>query len=764
MYLQSKSRLVALLFATAWGSLFCALVLALAHWASRSPAVVYAEAIPGGYPKLILSTQTVTPVLTAPGSVPLTYTVRLINTGAWTATTTSLRTVLPTATTYITGLASAGTLLVQNGVVSWTGAVGFDSSVLITYSLQLSSTFAAGQIINTAVVSDAAIVAPISLTAVTRVTNSPSFTLTKASVPARPGPNKTLLYTVTVTNEGQPAVNLPITITEQIPVSTTMQAVGQGGVTNTANSAITWTLPVTLAWGESTAVTFSVKVGAVPSGTVISNANYAVAGPGNALAAGAIYTVTVVDPIFTLSKQTLPEPPGSNREMTYTLTLLNMGSLATNIVVTDRVPAGVTYARGGVLASGVVSWAWPSLATNESAQFTYTVSISDVAGVPIVNDQYRACSAENVCQSGAIVTSTVGGPRFQVSGGLVPIAKKPGGGNTVITPTLIVRNLGPGSALNAMAILSFYRISVQLGDLIVSPSAGSFASGPSCGDKCVSYVWIGNVAADQVLTFTTITGQSSIGGNEGDTYSATLVITDALSNITSTLPFSATAQGKVTHFANLRTTKSAPAVIGRGQLLTYTIFVENTGLSADQPAILTDTIPLSTTFVSASDGGGSKTISNTAIVSWTLPTLGTGDQVQRTFTVRVDGNLVSGTKIVNNRYDVFGYGNIATGTVTSGPAVTTTVKEVGLIDSFKSVTPTLASPGPNNVLTYILHIVNSSELPLTGVVVSDVLPWQASTYQRNAITTSGQVISDIVSLRWTGNVGPLATELGFVQK
>jgi len=95
----------------------------------------------------------------------------------------------------------------------------------------------------------------------------------------------------------------------------------------------------------------------------------------------------------------------------------------------------------------------------------------------------------------------------------------------------------------------------------------------------------------------------------------------------------------------------------------------------------------------------------------------------------------------------------------TGEAITTTVVEVGLIDSFKEVTPALASPGPGNVLTYVLHIVNSGPLALSGVEVYDDLPWENATYQRDAVATAGDVVSDIVSLMWTGNVAPFSEEL-----
>jgi uncharacterized repeat protein (TIGR01451 family) len=224
----------------------------------------------------------------------------------------------------------------------------------------------------------------------------------------------------------------------------------------------------------------------------------------------------------------------------------------------------------------------------------------------------------------------------------------------------------------------------------------------------------------------------------------------------------ATTVGHITHYANLLPEKSAPSVIGRGQLLTYTIQVWNSGLSTDDPPFsrLTDTVPMSTTLVSISHGGISQTITGSISVSWTLPHMSPGDRLARSFTVRVNDDLISGTQIVNSDYRASWY-ELELGTVLSntGPSFTTTVQEVGLIASYKIVTPTLAFPGPDNILTFSLHLVNSGPFSLTDVSVYDWLPWENSSYQRDAIATAGQVISDIVSVEWMGDVAPFSEQV-----
>ncbi len=177
------------------------------------------------------------------------------------------------------------------------------------------------------------------------------------------------------------------------------------------------------------------------------------------------------------------------------------------------------------------------------------------------------------------------------------------------------------------------------------------------------------------------------------------------------------------------------------------------------PPVLTDVVPVDTTFVSASDGGISMTVSDTVIVSWTLPLLSPGEGVERSFTVRVGSDVISGTQIVNDDYEVLGYGNVMTGAVTSGPPVTTTVLAPGLADSYKRVTPRIVPMGPGHVLTYYLHIANTGPVNLAGVTVTDLLPWRSTTYQRDAIASAGQIISDIVSIHWTGDVAAFSSEV-----
>jgi len=50
-------------------------------------------------------------------------------------------------------------------------------------------------------------------------------------------------------------------------------------------------------------------------------------------------------------------------------------------------------------------------------------------------------------------------------------------------------------------------------------------------------------------------------------------------------------------------------------------------------------------------------------------------------------------------------------------------------------------------------------IDLFDVTVYDLLPWKSSTYQRDADVSAGDVISDIVSVRWTGDVSAFSSQI-----
>ena len=533
---------------------------------------------PAGYAKLILSHKSVTPSLASTGGAVLHYRIEIINTGAYTGFNVIMTDTIPAHTIYrndaVASRAPAPTFLPAKGALSWNGTVGFNSTTVISFSVNVTTTFS-GVISNTAVISHSSLTRPLRIFAEAMITDDPLFKIEKISTPAIPGANKPLTYTITIKNVGQAATNLPVTVTDDLPQNTAFLR-SVGGTYTNPNKTVTWKRNVTLPTGGTSDFIYAVTVGSVPSGTVITNNNYKVQNPESGIAVGNVYTVTVLKPILFLYKETDPFPPGSNREMTYTLIILNKGSLATNLVISDTFPISLTYVRSnGSRAGNVITWNIPKLDSGQSAEVYFVVFVGDVAEVSVINGNYKVCSAEGVCETGVPLTSVIEGPTFVTTASLDPIAKKPGGGGGPVTPTLTIQNIGPGDALDAQAILQFGNISVSNADVIkvIPASAGAVLSSGACGAGCTyAYKWVGDLAVGELVTFTVIEGQSTIGGSEGNLYTATVVVTDTLGSFTSE-PITATAVGRVTHFANLIPEKSAPPLIGAGQTMTYTIAV-----------------------------------------------------------------------------------------------------------------------------------------------------------------------------------------------
>ncbi|MFN2198875.1 MAG: hypothetical protein ACK2UW_22335 [Anaerolineales bacterium] len=758
---RNVKAILSLAFVLGTAALLIAGVFALANFNAQS---VQAAPIPPpeGYPKFLTSVMEVNPALAGTGGAVLEYRIELRNTGAYRAPNTTFTNPFPAHTSYSGGATASSVAQpqVNGGVLTWNGTVPFDGMVVITYGLTVDAAFS-GTLLNEGVISQANAPEDVTVSAEAVITDDAILEISKTSLPELPGPGQPLTYTISVTNIGQPD-NLDLTVTDNVPANTTLVLPVPGGNASPNHRQVTWTSNgLSLGTGETATFEYIVQVNAVTSGTVITNDAYQVtaAGLGGGAVVGEPVTTTVVDPVISLYKRIDPDPPGSNGNAIYSLTVLNTGSRATDLTITDEVPEEMDYVSGGDdYHNGVVSWSLDSLGTRETATFTFTVAIPDIAAVGVLNDVYEVCYGV-ICVPGVPLTSVVQGPTFEVEAWVDPIAKGPGGGNKPVTPTLVLRNLGPGSALDANVNLFFDRISVSDQDLIADTPGGlvtSFQTRPKCGDKCVSYGWTGDLGAGEVVTFTTLEGQSTIGGEEGTHYTATLVVTDVLGTYT-TEPISGTAIGRITHLANLIPNKNAPPTIGRGELMTYTFNIWNSGLSTDEPPYptLTDTVPVSVSLVSISDDGVSTVTDGHTVVSWTLPAVSTGEILQRSYVVEVDDDLISGTLIVNDNYRTTWY-ELEDGLVLSntGETVTTTVLETGLVDSLKLVSPTFAAPGPDVVLTYFLHIANTSGNPLNNVHVFDDLPWEHSTYQRDAVASQGNLSDDIVSLDWHGDIPP----------
>src|SRR5206468_388594 len=109
----------------------------------------------------------------------------------------------------------------------------------------------------------------------------------------------------------------------------------------------------------------------------------------------------------------------------------------------------------------------------------------------------------------------------------------------------------------------------------------------------------------------------------------------------------------------------APDPVNAGSNITYTISYSNSGTANATGVVITDAIPVNTSFVSATGGG---TLA-AGVVTWNIGNLAAGASTSVQLVVQVASPLANGTVITNGTYSI---DSNETAPV-SGAAVTTTV-------------------------------------------------------------------------------------------
>ncbi|MBN1660810.1 MAG: DUF11 domain-containing protein, partial [Anaerolineae bacterium] len=180
---------------------------------------------------------------------------------------------------------------------------------------------------------------------------------------------------------------------------------------------------------------------------------------------------------------------------------------------------------------------------------------------------------------------------------------------------------------------------------------------------------------------------------------------------------------------------AAPDPVEAGDLLTYTLVVENLGNTQATGVTITDTLPADTAFARADEGGtlvGGE-------VRWTGKTVAAGQELTVTFAVTVTTPLTNGTLISNLAYGV----ESAEGATATGSPVTTVVESTPMLSVTKTAAPDPVEAG--GLLTYTLVVANGGNAHATGVILTDTLP--VSTTFVSA-TAGGALVGGEV--RWTG--------------
>ena len=289
-----------------------------------------------------------------------------------------------------------------------------------------------------------------------------------------------------------------------------------------------------------------------------------------------------------------------------------------------------------------------------------------------------------------------------------------GGGN--VTYTVTVTNNGPGGATNVAlldtldSLVSFVSVNQTQGTCtptsgLVSCNLGSIANG---GTATVTIV----VTTPDVAVATPITNQAVVSAAEPDPNAA---------NDSATEQTTVVAAGPAT--ADLALTKSdtPDPVFSGGQDITYTLTATNNGPDGATGVMLTDTLPVGVTFVSADSADG--TCSEiSGIVTCDFGALALNASAVATIVMTPDvvtdpTDITNTATVAATELDPVPANNAATETTTVNPP--SADMNVGI-----SSTPT--SPSINEQITYAIAVANGGPSNNTGVGLTITLPMAAA--------------------------------------
>ena len=529
-----------------------------------------------------------------------------------------------------------------------------------------------------------------------------TVTVDDGNVNVSPGDNIT--YTITINNAG--TVDAPgLLVTDNFPAelgAITWTCVAAGGATCTAagsgNIADTINLPA----ASTATYTVNATVVGMMNG---SFDNMAVATTTIGCFSDATDTDNLVVPSADLSitKTDSVDPVIAGNNLLYTITVDNAGpDDATNVVVTDTLPAGVSFVSStGCVEdpAGVPNCSLGNIVSGGSANYTVTVSVDAATTAPLTNN-VSVTSATNdpnaANNSTSEPTAVIGSADLSISkvDDVDPVVA---GSNLVYTIT--VNNAGPSDAQNVLVTE-------------VLPAGVSFVSSTGCVEDPagVPNCSLGTIASggSAAYTVTVSVGAATTGTITNNvSVSSTTADPNAANNSTSE-PTAISVQADL----SITKTDSVDPVIA-GNNLTYTITVDNAGPSDAQSVVVTETLPAGVTFVSSTgcveDPAGVPTCSLGAIVS--------GGSAVYTVTVNVDANNTSGS--ISNSVAVSSSTADPDGTNNSTIEPTTVISDADLsISKIDDVDPVIAG----NNLVYTVSVSNAGPSDAQNVVVTDTLP------------------------------------------
>ena len=681
----------------------------------------------------------------------ITYTQTVTNIGPSAADNATFVANIPANTTFVSMTAPAGWSCIApavggTGTVTCTNVNMGTTSAPFTMVVQVNAGTANGTVITGIATASSSVTDPTSsnntatVTTVVGTTSNAELTVTNSGAPNPVQVGSNVTFTQTVTNTGSSAAT-GATFTETTPANTTFVSITPPAGWNCAGFPPLCTAASVAAGASgSFSVVYKVNGGTLITDTVRVNATNQAFGINTATATVVVGAATSAD--IALSTAASPGSVFPGNGITYTQTVTNNGpAAASGVSFTEAIPANTTFqsvlppagwtcttpAVGGT--GNIVCSDSSTLASGTAAAIIVVVNVPSTvaAGTITANSSVTATTTDPTSgNNSTVVTTSVGAVcdlSVTNSGSPNPVAV-----GSTITYTQTVTNIGPSNCAAATfseptpANTSFVSVSVA------NAGGAGWACSPtgpvSCSSSTVPPGASATVTAVYTVTGgTTITDTATVGSSTHDTNT-----TNNSATSTTTVASSSQADLSITNSAN-------PTTLPVGSNITYTQIVNNAGPEVAASAVISETLPANTTFVSLSGPAGWTCTTSAPYRCSDTANLAVNSPATFTFVVSVTGGTtISDTAQVSaTTTDPNAANNSATATVTVGNAADLSVTN--------SASPNPVAAGTN--ITYTQVVNNAGPSTATTVTLTETLPANTT-----PVSLTGPV-------GWTCNLGTL---------
>ncbi len=518
-----------------------------------------------------------------------------------------------------------------------------------------------------------------------------------------------ITWTIVVANDG-PSDAQNVDLVDSVPAGVVLVSTSATGGGTCAGTTCSW--PEIIAGGSQTVTIVATVPPSTADGTTLTNTAVASSDdpdsdPTNDQGQTDTDVAKVAD--LRIDKQRTATAVIAGQPVSYDLVVVNDGpSDAVNVVVTDGVPAGLTFDAGASsaacsVAAGTITCTTALLAPTSSSTFTVTFDVPSTAldGAALTNTANVSSDTTDPDPSNNADTDST---TIQRAADLSVI--KDDNTTTVdaggqISYSLDYANNGPSTATGVTIVDTLPADGTfDAGSSSAACSAGGATVTCTIGTLAPSATGSVTIVVDVdpgLAQDTSLLNTATISGNENDP-----VPTNDTSQVTTDV--NRTVQ------LNVEKSDLADPVVA-GTNVTYTLRLENLGPSIETNAVLTDPLPAGLTFVSVADAATCANVGN--VVTCTIGTMMPGDVFTTTVTAAVDPALPDGT-ILTNR--VIGDGDSSDPVDDSEETTASARADVSLDKSG----PTEVLAG--NAISWTLDVANAGPSQANVVEVTDTLP------------------------------------------